>query len=293
MQLLIYILVYPILIMISVLPFRLLYLLSDFTYFLIYKIIGYRKKVVRQNLALALPHLSQQERLVIEKKSYKHLCDMFLEMAKTLSITDKEIKKRFKFVNLDEYLKMESDGKSIALMCAHYASYEWVISLNKQIDFDGYAIYKPLANKYFDQLVRKIRSRFNANLIGVRKISRLIKKNHQEHKKAIYGFAADQSPMIKKNTYWSNFMGQQVPVHVGAEAFSKKYDMAMVFLKVNKVKRGYYEAEFEILTKEPRNFDDFEITNLFLQKVENQIVEAPEYYLWTHRRWKHIGKNKL
>src|SRR5690606_20720546 len=160
MQLLLYVLLYPLLWLISKLPFSALYLLSDFCYVVVYRIIGYRKKTVRENLALALPHLSDSERLTIEKKSYRHLCDMFLEMIKTISITRKQIDERFVFTNMQLYLDMEKQQKSIAVMLAHYASYEWVISMNRMITFTGFAIYKRVANKYFDNLVRRIRSRF-------------------------------------------------------------------------------------------------------------------------------------
>ena len=142
MQLLIFVIAYPIIWLISILPFRLLYLFSDFVCFWVYTVFGYRKKVVRQNIAMALPHLSEKERLTIEKKFYSHMCDMFLEMIKTMSISQKEMEKRFKFTNLDLYRDMEKKGKSIALLCAHYASYEWAVSMNYHITFEGYGIYK-------------------------------------------------------------------------------------------------------------------------------------------------------
>lgn len=282
-----FILIYPILYLISILPFRLLYIFSDFVYFLIYYIIGYRKKVVRANIAMALPHLSEQERLIIEKKSYKHLCDMFLEMIKTMSISEKEIQKRFVFSNLEIIKELEKEEKSIALMCAHYASYEWVISMNGYVSFQGFAIYKKINNPYFDKLVKKIRSRFKAYLITTKETRSVIEQNESNGNYAIYGFASDQSPQVKPQTYWSKFMGIEVPVYIGAEVLSKKYDMNVVFLKVKKVKRGFYEAEMELLSDDVQKVPDFQITEQFLRKVEQQIIEAPEYYLWTHKRWKH------
>ena len=135
MQLLAYLLVYPIIWLIAQLPFRLLYVFSDGIYILMYRIIGYRKKAVRKNIQLAFPTLSDSERLIIEKKSYRHLCDMFLEMIKTLSISQKEIEKRFTYTNLEVYTDLEKKGRSIALLCAHYASYEWVISMKHHIQF--------------------------------------------------------------------------------------------------------------------------------------------------------------
>ena len=293
MQFLLYILLYPILFLISILPFRLLYIFSDCVYILVYRIIGYRKKTVRENLALALPHLSEKERLIIEKKSYKHLCDMFLEMIKTMTISVKEIEKRFVFKNLPEYLELEKKGKSVALMCAHYASYEWVISMNGRINYEGYAIYKRINNPYFDRLVKKIRSRFKAYLITTRETRAIIESNERKGNHAIYGFASDQSPQVKSKTYWSKFMGIEVPVYVGAELISKNHDMNVVFLKVEKVKRGYYEATIELLSDDVKSVPDYQITETFLRKVEQQILEAPEFYLWTHKRWKHRNKKSV
>ncbi len=230
MQFLIYLLLYPLIWFISILPFRLLYLFSDCIYVVVYYIIGYRKKTVRENLAIALPHLSAAERLKIEKKSYHHMCDMFLEMVKTMSITEAEINDRFRCLNLDTFLDLEKKGKSIALMCAHYASYEWVISMNNKITFRAYAIYKRINNEYLDKLIRDIRSKFKATLISTKQTIPTIRENNKTKQLGIYGFASDQSPKISSVFHWNKFMGVEVPVHTGAEMLAKKYDMNVVFL---------------------------------------------------------------
>ena len=292
MQFIIFILAYPVIWLISILPFRLLYLLSDLIYILIYRVIGYRKKTVRQNLAMAFPGKSAAERLDIEKKSYRHLCDMFLEMAKTMTISEAEIQKRFKVTNLDYFLEIESRPKSIALLCAHYASYEWAVSMNQHIHTTGYAIYKKLGNKYLDKLVRDIRSRFNAELITTKETGPTIERNEKANIHAVYGFASDQSPKASKAFHWANFMGIYTPVHTGAEMFAKRYDMNVVFLNTTKVRRGYYEAQFELLADNPRDVANYDITDEFLRRVERQINNAPEYYLWTHKRWKHTTAEK-
>ncbi len=271
------------------LPFSLLYLFSDFVYLIVYYIIGYRKKTVRENLALALPHLSSKERLKIEKKSFRHLCDMFLEMIKTMTISKKEIDERFVFTNLEVYKKLEEQDKSIAMMLAHYASYEWVISMNAHVDFSAFAIYKKIKNPYFDQLVRDIRSKFKASLITTKESIPTIIRNNRAKKMSIYGFASDQSPRANSAHHHQNFMGIHVPVHTGAEMLSKKFNMNVVFLKVKKVKRGFYEASFEILSENAAAVPNYEITDKFIKLVEQQIHEAPEYYLWTHKRWKHMN----
>ena len=287
MQFLVFILVYPILWLISKLPFRVFYLISDCVYILVYYVIAYRKKVVRHNIAIALPHLSVEARLDVEKKSYRHLCDMFLETIKTMSISRKEMEKRFVFTNLELYQELEKKGKSIALICAHYASYEWAISMNYHIAFEGYGIYKKLSNKHFDKLVKDIRSKFKATLITTKETISTIEKNTRTNHPGVYGFASDQSPQVSKANHWSEFMGIEVPVHTGAEMLAKRFDMNVIFLKTKKVKRGYYEATFELMFDNPKEVPNYQISDEFLKRVEKQIHEAPEFYLWTHKRWKH------
>lgn len=287
MQFVLFLIVYPLLWMISILPFRVLYFVSDCVYILIYYVIGYRKKTVRNNLALAFPEKSDAERLIIEKKSYHHLCDMFLEMIKSISISPGEMEKRFAFTNFETYKNLETKRKSIALLCAHYASYEWVVSMNRHITFEGYAIYKRVANKYFDKLVRDIRSKFKAHLITTKETIPQIQRNQEAGILGVYGFASDQSPKASKAYHWANFMGIHTPVHTGAEMLAKKFDMNVIFLRVQKVKRGYYTATFEELTDDVRSVPNYGITEKFLREVEKQIRAAPEFYLWTHKRWKH------
>jgi len=287
MQFLIFIIAYPFLWIVSILPFRLFYWLSDAVCFIVYNIVGYRKKIVRANLALALPHLSPEERLVIEKKSYHHLCDMFMEMIKTMTISSEEMNKRFVITNLEVIKEYEKKGKSIVLLASHYASWEWLITLNDKTSFHGIGVYKKIANKYFDKLIRDIRSKYDAELVVTRETIPLIAKNQKEGILCIYGLASDQSPKFDRIFHWDTFMGVEVPVHTGAEMIAKKYDLSVVFVKVKKVKRGYYEATFVPITDNPKSIPDFEITHTFIQEVEKQILEAPEYYFWTHKRWKH------
>lgn len=292
MQYLIYLIVYPFIWAISILPFRILYLFSDLIYIIVYYLIGYRKKTVKENLVLALPHLTDSERLIIEKKFYQHLCDMFLEMIKTMNISKEQITKRFVFTNLDLYKDLEKQGKSIALMGAHYASYEWSPAINFYSDFQVYPIYKQIKNPYFEKLVHRIRSIFNVTLITTKKTIPTIIENNQKNKKGLYLFGSDQTPKINSAQHWTSFMGVEVPVHTGAEMLAKRYDMNVLFLKTRKVKRGYYEATFEILSQDAVETPNYQITDHFIKLVEQQIYEAPEYYLWTHKRWKHRKNQK-
>lgn len=293
MQLLAFIILYPLLWCISILPFRILYFLSDILYVFTYYIIGYRKKTVRENIQLAFPLLSDKERYSIEKKSYHHLCDNLLEMVKTLTISQKEIDKRFVFSNIEVMHEMESRGKSIAVFCVHYASYEWLLVMNVHLHNKGYGIYKKIRNKYFDQLVRDIRSKFHATLIDTKESVKAIIENKRKGILGSYGFVADQSPKLDKALYWHTFMGIEVPVHVGAEVLAKRMDMNVMYAKVEIVKRGYYKTTFVPMVDHPRDYPNYEITDKYLALVEEQIYAAPEYYLWTHKRWKHRGKKPI
>lgn len=287
MQFLVYIIIYPFLWIVSILPFRLLYAVSDGLYFLLYYIVGYRKKVVRNNLNLVFPDKTEEEIKAITKTFYHHLSDMVVESIKSLTISEAEMKKRFTFTNIEEIHKIEDTNKSIVLMCAHYGSWEWIFILQTHIKSKGYAVYKRIENKYFDRLVKRIRAKYNSFLITTKETVPILVEAKRKGELTINGFISDQSPRRRKAFHWNEFMNIKVPVHTGAEMLAKKLDMAVVFFRVKKVGRGYYETTFETITTTPNEFKDYEITDIFLKLVEKQIYEAPEYYLWTHKRWKY------
>ncbi len=216
---------------------------------------------------------------------------MFLEMAKTMTISEKELKKRFKILNPEELKRLESLNKSVLLMYGHYASWEWSIVLQNYVKFKGFGVYKKLANKYFDKLVRDIRSKYKTELISTKETISILTENETAGNKSITAFLSDQSPRLSKEVYWGSFMGIDVPCFTGAERLAKKLDLTIAYLKVNKVKRGFYEAEIITLTENPIEFKNYELTDLFLREVEKQIYKAPEYYFWTHKRWKHKKTN--
>ena len=291
MNLLVYIILYPLIWVISKSSFRLIYLFSDFLYLILYHVISYRKKLVRKNLALALPEKTFLERKIIEKKYYKHLSDLFLESFKSLNISEVDIKKRYSFKNIELLDELYKKKKNIILMGGHYASWEWFFIIDRLTDYRINAIYKKLSNKYFDSLIKKIRSKYNGNLISTKNTFKEILKNTKLKGLNIYGFASDQSPKKNKATYWNNFLNNFVPFHTGAEIIAKKYDMAVVYMNVEKVKRGYYLASFKLITDKPKKYKDFKITEDFIKLLENQIFKAPEYYTWTHNRFKHRKTN--
>ncbi len=290
MQFIVFAIAYPLLWLVSRLPFRLLYGLSNMVYQLVYHVFGYRKKVVRQNLQLVFPNKSKKEIITVEKAFYRHMCDMFLEMVKTLGISNEQLQKRFTFTNLEVLHGLENKNKSIMLLFPHYGSWEWVIALDAHIKSKGYAIYQKINNKYFDKLIRDIREKFGTTLISTKETKEIVAKNRREGRLSMYGILSDQSPMVSKAQYWAPFMDIVVPVHVGAEGLCKNLELPAVYLKVRKLKRGYYEGSFKVLAENPKEFENYQITDAFLREVEKSIWEAPQYYFWTHKRWKHRGK---
>ncbi len=289
MQLLVFIFVYPIIWMIAILPFKVVYVLSDFIFFLLYSVFGYRKKVVYKNLKLVFPEKSDKELKQIQRTFYGHLCDTFMEMIKTMNLSNEEVKKRYNVTNLEVLLEIEKT-KSILIVCSHYANWEWNVSINNYVKSEGYAVYQKIKNRYFDNWIQSTRARFKTTLITQEETVRTVVKNVKENIPSIYGMVSDQSPQAHRAPYWTEFMGIKVPVFSGPESMARKMDLAVVFLKVVKVKRGYYEATFIPITTAGKSTNEHEITDKFLRLTEQQIRENPPYYLWTHRRWKHRNK---
>tara|TARA_X000000368_G_C23017792_1_gene706535 strand:- start:255 stop:1028 length:774 start_codon:yes stop_codon:yes gene_type:complete len=252
--------------------------------------LGYRKNIVRQNIKLAFKGISNKKLRQIEKKFYTHFCDITLEALKSLKMSEKEMKERFVFKNIEVLKQFEEKNQSIIIIMGHYSSWEWMLSLGYYMSFKGYGIYTPLMNKYLNQLVQKIRKKHHGYLISRYSAIETMKKKDKEGELAFYGFASDQSPRPKPNIYWRNFLGVKVPVFMGAELIARELNFAIVYARVNRIRRGYYEAEFELLTENPRKTKEYEITDIFTTWLEKDIYNDPTQYLWTHNRFKHRHK---
>ncbi len=287
MQLLIYSLVYPILLVISKLPWKLFYAFSTGIFLFIYYVIGYRKKTVTNNLKLVFPEKTDQEIKQIRVDFYKHICDMFLEMIKSISISEKEMIRRFKVTNIEKLYELEAKGENIMVIMAHYASYEWANAIDLQTGFQAVGVYKQIHNKYFDRLVHRIRGRFGSRIVANRNAMKVITEDQSRDGLYMYGLVSDQTPKLHKATFWTDFMGIKAPAFMGAEVLSKRLNLNTYYLQVEKVKRGHYEATFVTITEDSKNCDDYFIVKKYLGLLEKQIRNKPEYYLWSHRRWKH------
>ncbi|MDH3322168.1 MAG: lipid A biosynthesis acyltransferase [Flavobacteriaceae bacterium] len=289
MNFLVFIIVYPIIWFLSILPMRVLYVFSDLIYGILYYIIGYRKKVVRHNLQLCFPEKTSQELLEIEKKSFHHFIDIFMEMIKSFTISKNQISKRFIFHNAEVINDFYKKHKSVIIMGGHYANWEWAtLYLPQIIDHDGYGAFKKIKNKYFDNKIKQSRNRFGAILVATKDFIKLMTKHAKDKHLAVYGLLSDQSPKLSKTHYWRKFMGVEVPVQTGPEMLSKKFDIPVIYLQTERVKRGYYEAKVKILAEDPKAFKNYQITDLFTEELEKQIRKNPEFYFWTHKRFKHM-----
>lgn len=280
----------PLLIFISWLPFRLLYFISDLFYYFLYYVIKYRRKVVRKNLELSKVAKSTKDLIRIEKKFYRHLTDVFFEMFKFYSISPEEMKKRFYIENPEIFYELEKKNKSVMFMTSHYGGFEWFLSINYHVPQLPFAVYTPLSNKSLESLIKKFRLRHGSKLISRYEAGLYIKKQIKENKLFLYGMAADQSAQIRSITYWKEFLGVKVPVFTGSERIAKQHNIPVVFGKVVKIKRGYYKVVVDLISEFPNEYKDYQITDIYLKKLEKQIREIPEYYYWTHNRFKHKDK---
>ena len=290
MQRAVYLIAYPFIYLIASIPFNILYVFSDFLRLIIYNLLGYRKKIVRSNLRKAFPHKSEDDLKWIEKRFYKHFCDITLEAFKSLTISSEEMQKRMVFKNLDVLTQFEKGNRSVIIMCGHYASWEWMLSIGYHTVSQGYGIYTPIMNKYLNKLIIKIRKKHRGNLISRYSAIQQIKNLHDEGNIAVYGFVSDQSPRPKPKSYWRPFLGVKVPVFVGAEMVARELDFGVVYAKINRVKRGYYEASFELISDQPKKTKLNRITDTFTEWLEQDIYSDPTQYLWTHKRFKHADK---
>jgi len=213
------------------------------------------------------------------------MCDVFMEFLKSMTMSKKTIMKRFKIEN-PQIINQFKNKKNVITVCGHYSNWEWLIFVNYYINFQFFILYSPIMNPYFDNLIHKIREKHGCKLISRYKIFNTISLNQKEKRDAAYGFVSDQRPLLRKNSYWQKFFGVTVPTFTGAQIIAKKYNMPVVFIESKKIKRGYYTAKLSLITSNPRETKENEITTIFTKKLEQQIKNDPTQYLWTHKRFK-------
>ncbi len=282
---------------ISLFPLKLLYVLSDGLFYLVYYVVRYRRPLVRKNLTSSFPDKSEGEIVKIEKGFYSWFCDYIVETLKLFTMSKEQMCRRMVFRNTEAIEKAVAEGRSCAVYLGHYGNWEWISSLPLWVSDKATClqIYHVLENKAFEALFLRVRSRMGSDSIPMEDTLKSIIRRKAEGQRMVIGFIADQVPLWNSIHYWSNFLHHDTPVFTGTERIAKHQDMAVFYLDVTRPKRGYYEAEFKLVSDKIQEEPKFAVTESYMKLLEATIRRAPQYWLWSHNRWKrtHEEYNRL
>jgi Kdo2-lipid IVA lauroyltransferase/acyltransferase len=281
-----YYLTYLVLRFFSLLPLPVLYLVSDFLRITAYYLVGYRKKVVYQNLRNSFPELSEDQLHAIALRFYRHLAEVVVETIKAMDYTPADLRKRIHLVNPELLDELYKEKRNIILVASHYGNWEWLMGLAGATPYHTLAVYKPLKNQRVDKYIKKIRTKAGTELVPMRWVLKNLNDCMRENKLTLSLFVADQSPVRDEAEYWTRFLNQDTAVFIGIEKIAIRYDQVVLFSHVRKVKRGYYSVELIPVSLKPKESKTHEITDKHLELLESLIHEDPALWLWSHRRWK-------
>lgn len=276
--------------LLSHLPFRVLYMISDLLYYPFYHIVRYRRKIVRKNLLSSFPEKRLSQIKEIERRFYKFFIDIIVETIKFHTISSTAIRRRAIFKNTDRIHKLLSEGKSISVFIGHFGNWEWIPSVGLWFDKNNVTIvqiFRKLNSKIFTSFLEKSRGRFNDESVEMHDTVMYISQANKKERKLIIGFLADQSPKQRDSKHFINFFNHRIPVITGTEKLTRHFGFAAMFLKVRRLRRGYYEFELTELEKDVKNLSEYELTSLYFKQLEKEIRAYPELYLWTHNRFKY------
>lgn len=284
---------FKIILLFSQLPFRILYALSDLTFFVIYYVIGYRRKVVLENLQNSFPKKSPQEIKKIEKNFYVNFCDYITETFKSFTISSTELRVRVQHLNQDVFHEAKAENKNVILLAGHIFNWEWYNALATIIPQEkSFPVYRKVQSNFWEEKIKSLRNRFGNEALEAKEVIRHIFKNPNDGN-SVYMFVADQTPHFSEVTYGLNFLNQKTPAFVGYDKLSTRMDLAFVFCEMKKVKRGFYQINYYRIHPEGEKFKEFEVVKKFHTLLENTINKRPDNYLWSHRRWKYQNAIKV
>jgi KDO2-lipid IV(A) lauroyltransferase len=270
----------------SLQPFFLLYLWSDALYHIV-RLIGYRRAIINENLRYAFPDKTKEELREIRLKFYRNFCDVMIETVKVQSMSKKQMNQRVKWKNTEHIDKFTRQNKDVIAVMGHYCNWEWIPSINLNVECLGCATYRPLKNKEFDKYMLKLRGKWGTKNFTMSDTIREIIKLKRKNTRFIIGLIADQSPRKKTLNYWTKFLNQNTAIILGPEKIAKSTKSPVVYLDMQRVKRGYYEVTVLPVVEDPVNTKEFEITEKHLRLLEGAIIKKPENWLWSHKRWKY------
>ncbi|MBR4967619.1 MAG: lysophospholipid acyltransferase family protein [Bacteroidaceae bacterium] len=289
MKTILYYILLAFLFVLNKLPFCILYALSDIIYFLVYYLVRYRRKIVRDNLVKSFPEKDIKEIKGIERRFYASLCDYFVETIKFYGMSEKEIRKRLVFTGLDDVYRMVAEGRSCVCYMGHFINWEYLVSISLYFNDENVVvgdIYHPLQNKRIDSLMKKMRDQYGAESITMANTLRRILKIIKDKKQFVIGFIADQVPSWESIHHWVDFLHRDTPVFTGTEKIAQRTKASLFFVKMKRVKRGHYTAHLELFAEDASEMAELEPTNRYYKLLEQEIKENPELWLWTHNRWK-------
>ena len=288
MKKVLYYITYTIIWLLSLLPLWVLYGLSNMIYVLVYYVVRYRRRLVFQNMSDSFPEKTAEEIHALERRFFHWFCDYLVESIKLLTISKEQLKRRMVFKGTDIVDGIVKDGQSCAVYLGHFCNWEWVTSLPLWITPEAQCgqIFHVLENSDYDRLFLKLRQRWGAVCIPMAETLRRIIKYKQKGRQVVIGYISDQVPFWNNIHHWVDFLHHDTPVLTGTERLARQTGHAVVYLDVSRPKRGFYEAEFRLITREPKQMADFAITDEYFRLLEASIRRAPEYWLWTHNRWK-------
>ena len=271
-----------------------MYLLSDILYFIAYHLAGYRRRVVRENLAACFPDKTEQERRKIERQYYRHMCDLLIEGAYNLVTSPEAIKRRYRLTNRQLVDRYYEQGRTVVLMSAHYGNWEYMVSsLNMQLLHHGIGVGKPLDDKSVAAFITRRRTRYGTQVVDQSDVRQHVAFYDRYHVPCALMMLSDQSPSNPHKSYWTQFLGRDTAFLYGAEYFARKYNYPVLYYSVRKVKRGYYEVTFSPLCERPEEVPQYTIVERYVRRLEQEIQAAPQYWLWSHRRWKLTREGRI
>ena len=285
--------IFTFLLLFSKLPLKILYLFSDFMLFVIYHLVGYRRKVVLENLQNSFPDKSKEEIKSIEKKFYINFCDYLAETFKSFTISSTELRVRVQHLNQDIFQEAKQENKNVILLAGHIFNWEWFNALATVIPQDhSFPVYRKVQSSFWEQKIKELRNRFGNHALEAKEVVRHIFRNPNDGN-SVYMFVADQTPHFSEVTFGLNFLNQKTPAFVGYDKLSTRMDLAFVFCEMKKVKRGYYQINYYRIYPDGEKFVENEVVKKFHHLLENTINKRPDNYLWSHRRWKYQNAIKF
>lgn len=284
--------IFKLILLFSRLPLGVLYLVSDFIFFVIYRLVGYRRKVVGENLRNSFPNKTENEIKQIEKKFYRNFSDYIVETFKSFTITGTELRVRVQHLNQDIFVEAKRENKNVILLAGHIFNWEWYNALTLTIPQEySFPVYRKVQSGFWEEKIKGLRNRFGNDALEAKEVIRHIFRNPNDGN-SVYMFIADQTPHFSEVTYGLKFLNQRTPAFVGYDKLSTRMDLAFVFCEMKKVKRGYYQINYYRIYPEDEKFQEHEVVQKFHHLLENTIQKRPDNYLWSHRRWKYSAAIK-